>query len=530
MNRIDEPDAAMKKKIMVVDNSPLMLELMSDLFSKEGHQVLAAVDGLAALDLLQTETPDLIFIDLIMPNIDGKKLCQIIRSMHHLNGAYLVLLSATAAEEEIDLSKLGANAFIAKDKFSVLAPHLLGVVHELDRDSPQASAAKIMGMDSVYPREVTKELLSTKRHFELILGSMSEGILEVTLGARIVFANPAAISLLGLPEATLLGTRLSELFEDCDRKRVELLYRNLGTSPQAISDASPLRLNGKQLSLATLPVDGSENTVIVMLKDVSEQKQAEDALRQHREHLEELVVERTAALKTTNQRLQAEIEERRRAQELLKLSLKDKEVLLREVHHRTKNNMQIISSLLNLQSLKLKDPDVVPVFQDSQARIRAMALIHETFYQSKDLSAIGFKDYVMNLIQGLFAAYRLNNDAISLCVSVDNVALGIDSAVPCGLVINELVSNALKHAFPEKESGIITITARSNAQHLIELIVQDDGRGLPGGLDYRNTETLGLRLVVDIVENQLGGTVEPFNCSGTGFRITFRDKQYEGRA
>ena len=117
---------------MVVDNSPLMLKLMSDLFSNEGHQVLTAEDGLAALDLLQTSKPDIIFIDLIMPNIDGKKLCQIVRTMDHLNGVRLVVLSATAAEEEINLSELGANAYIAKGQFSTIAPHLLAVVSELD--------------------------------------------------------------------------------------------------------------------------------------------------------------------------------------------------------------------------------------------------------------------------------------------------------------------------------------------------------------------------------------------------------------
>ena len=519
----------MKKKIMVVDNSPLMLELMSDLFSKEGHQVLTAEDGLAALDLLQTYNPDIIFIDLIMPNIDGKKLCQIIRSMHHLNGVHLVILSATAAEEEIDLSELRANAYIAKGQFSAIAPHLLAVVNKLEHESPQTSAAKIMGIDRVYPREITKELLSTKKHFELILGSMSEGILEVTLEARIVFANPAAVALIGVAEANLLGARLSELFEDRNRKRVELLCEKLGASPQTIRDASPLTLNGKKLSLNTLPVSGNENKAIVILKDVSEQKRAEDELQQHREHLEELVVERTAALKKTNERLQAEINERKHAEELLKLSLRDKELLLREVHHRTKNNMQIISSLLNLQSLRLKNPDALSVFEDSQTRIRAMALIHETFYQSEDLTTIGFKDYVMNLTQGLFGAYRLKNNAIGLSVNVDSVTLGIDSAVPCGLVINELVSNALKHAFPEKGSGTITITARLNTEHIIELIVEDDGRGMPGEIDYRHTETLGLRLVVDIVEDQLGGTIEPLDGPGTGFRITFRDMQYKGR-
>jgi len=328
---------------MVVDNSPLMLELMSDLFSKEGHQVLTAEDGLAAMDLLQTYHPDIIFIDLIMPNIDGKKLCQIVRSMNHLNGVHLVILSATAAEDEIDWSDLGANAYIAKGQFSAVAPHLLAVVNELERESPQTPPANIMGIDRVYPREITKELLSTKKHFELILGSMSEGILEINLESRIVFANPAAVSLIGVSEATLLGTKLSELFEHPNRKRVELLCEKLGTSPQTISDASPLTLNGKQLSLNALPVSGNEDKAIVILTDVSEQKRAEDELQQYREHLEELVVERTAALKNTNERLQAEIDERTRAEKLLKLSLRDKEVLLREVHHRTKNNMQIIS-------------------------------------------------------------------------------------------------------------------------------------------------------------------------------------------
>lgn len=517
-------------EILVVDNSPLTLELMTDLLTEHGHQVLTAEDGVSALDILQNHVPQVIFVDLIMPNIDGIRLSQIIRRMDVLKDAYLVILSATAAEEDVDLALLGANEFIAKGKFSDTAPHILAAVAHAGSAHPRAVAQRITGLENVYPREITRELLSSKKHYEIVLGRMSEGILEISPTARIVYANPASVSLLGIPEQRLLGMSALEVFGVDNRGLVEAMLPKPGATVQAPLEEFHLCLRERILSLRTLPVNSNgTDRAIVIINDVTEQRRAEQDIRNHGALLEELVNLRTSELQETNLRLEHEIADRRRAEQLLKASLEDIQVLLREVHHRTKNNMQVISSLLDLQSAQITDENILSIFRDSQSRIRAMALIHETLYHAKTLNVVDLQDYVTKLTHGLCGAYRIGDAQVRLTIDIHKVFLGIDSAVPCGLIINELVANSLKHAFPDNRSGTITIAANCDNENLIELVVSDDGVGLPSDLDFRKTKTLGLQLVMGIVENQLGGTIKIIRTEGAGFKITFKEKQYKER-
>jgi len=215
-----------------------------------------------------------------------------------------------------------------------------------------------------------------------------------------------------------------------------------------------------------------------------------------------------------------DITERKQADEKIKASLKEKEVLLKEIHHRVKNNLQIISSLLKLQSSSIKDKHTLEMFKDSQSRIRTMALIHEKLYQSQDISRVNFAEYISNLAANLFRSYELVTTAINPIINVENIFLEIDVAVPCGLIINELVSNSLKYAFPDRRKGEIQIHLYFFNEHEIKLIVSDNGIGLPKDLDFKNTETLGLQLVSNLVE-QLEGTIEVNGHSGTEFRIKF---------
>lgn len=214
-----------------------------------------------------------------------------------------------------------------------------------------------------------------------------------------------------------------------------------------------------------------------------------------------------------------DISERRKAEEQVRISLKEKEILLREVHHRVKNNLQVISSLLNLQSSYVKDNQYRELFKESQNRIKTMALIHEKLYQSENLANVHFNEYVRTLVHWLIRSYEINQE-IALKLEVEDVSLGVDTAIPCGLIINELVSNSLKHAFPEKK-GEIKIGLRSENE-TIELIVSDNGVGIPDTVDFRNTETLGLRLVTILAEGQLGGKIRLQRQKGTEFHITFR--------
>jgi len=228
--------------------------------------------------------------------------------------------------------------------------------------------------------------------------------------------------------------------------------------------------------------------------------------------------------------------ERKRVEEQLNSSLKEKEVLLKEIHHRVKNNMQVISSLLNLQSGRIKSQDILEMFKESQDRIRSMSLIHERLYQSEDLARIDFSHYIQNLAKHLFQSYRIDPEAVVLQTDVRDVSLDINKAIPCGLIINELISNSLKYAFPQakkadKKKGKkgeidIQLTAENGK---VSLLVKDNGIGLPEDLDIEMADSFGLQLVTTLV-NQLNGNIDIKGKPGATFKITFdkAEKQVEG--
>ena len=214
-----------------------------------------------------------------------------------------------------------------------------------------------------------------------------------------------------------------------------------------------------------------------------------------------------------------DITDRVRVEEQIRASLKEKEALLKEVHHRVKNNMQIINSLLSLQGESIGDEQVLDIFKVSQNRIQSMALVHNRLYQSPNLAKVDFASYIRDLASMLFRSYKTYG-RIASSIDVPDVSLSIDNAIPCGLILNELVSNSLKHAFPEGREGEIRITLRP-LEGKFELVVSDNGVGIPEDLDIRNTKSLGFRLVTSLV-NQLDGEIELSRTEGTEFRITFK--------
>lgn len=214
-----------------------------------------------------------------------------------------------------------------------------------------------------------------------------------------------------------------------------------------------------------------------------------------------------------------DITQRKAAENQIRTSLHEKEVLLKEIHHRVKNNLQVITSLLSLQSARIPGAEIQAILKESQTRVKSMALVHEELYQSEDFSRVDFADYIRRLTANLFHTYQTGPVAVSLAVDVEKVYLTVDTAIPCGLIINELVSNALKHAFAGREEGSVTIRLqRDGATHI--LTVRDDGVGLPSEIDPWTTETLGLQLVSTLTR-QLGGALAVTREHGTSFEVRF---------
>ena len=215
-----------------------------------------------------------------------------------------------------------------------------------------------------------------------------------------------------------------------------------------------------------------------------------------------------------------DITPRKLAEGQLKASLREKEVLLKEIHHRVKNNLQIVSTLLDIQSGHTDDKQALEMFKESRGRVRSMALIHERLYRSQDLARVNFNEYVRQLAADLFQAYKVSDDAIVLEMDVDVPPLPIDIAIPCGLLINELITNAFKHAFTDATEGRLRVALHRSGDNANVLTVADTGTGFPRDLDFRNTTSFGLQLVITLVE-QLNGAIELKTDRGTEFSITF---------
>ena len=227
------------------------------------------------------------------------------------------------------------------------------------------------------------------------------------------------------------------------------------------------------------------------------------------------------AFNQMTQDLKTSINEHKIANRQIQKSLQEKEVLLREIHHRVKNNMQIISSLLLLSSQNIEDKKFIEILGDSQNRIHSMALIHEKLYQSENLAQINIHEYINDLGSNLMSSYGRKGNA-ELEIDVDNIPLNINYAVPCGLIINELITNSLKYAFPEGRNGTIKIAFKSIGSNMFQLSISDDGIGIPKDLDIRETKSLGLHLVTSLAENQLHGKLILNRDRGTEFQIVFK--------
>lgn len=223
-----------------------------------------------------------------------------------------------------------------------------------------------------------------------------------------------------------------------------------------------------------------------------------------------------------------DVTERKQNEESIRTSLREKELLLREIHHRVKNNMQVITSMLNLQARYVSDSRIAEMFLESRTRIKSMSLIHEMLYRSGDLAQVKMRGYVGRLVEELAAAYPDHAGRLRIEVNVAEITFGIDTAIPCGLVINELVSNAFKHAFPDGGEGMVRVRlSRAGEGYVLE--VADNGGGFPEGLDIHRTESLGLRLITTLAEDQLQGSMTVEGGEGTTVRIVFTEIVYARR-
>nr|WP_299963646.1 response regulator [Methanoregula sp.] len=257
--------------------------------------------------------------------------------------------------------------------------------------------------------------------------------------------------------------------------------------------------------------------------DITNRRLMESEIRSLNAVLEQRIADRTEALSKANQALEEENAQRLTVEDKLRSSLDEKTLLLKEIHHRVKNNLQIIASLLNLQSRYIRDEPTLAALRESQNRVRAMALVHEKLYRSEDLAHIDLNEYITFLGTGLFQFYGAKGRGIRFRLDMHDVDVDINTAIPLGLIINELISNSLKYAFPGGREGEVSISIKKE-EHILTVNFHDDGIGIPDSLDWKNTHSLGLQLV-NTLTDQMDGTIELDRTAGTTFILVLHEKQ-----
>lgn len=483
---------------------------------EQGHTVRLATDGLSALHQLKDYTPVLIFIDLIMPNIDGKKLCQMLRSNKKYDDTFLVMLSAISTEENIDFRAIGFNACIAKGPLKVVGGHIQSLLKELEHKGKGADGLCYEN-ENLSKRGITKELLSTKRHFELILSNMSESIFEMTADGTLIYLNGAALQTFNVIEEEVLAKPFVSLFSKEQQPMILGMLNEVKRVRMLKHMHPPVQINDLLLTFDLIAViDDTSKTMVVIMNNRTEQYKGEEILRQSARELEKRVSERTREIETINSSLQQEINERKKGEKKIQAALQEKELLLKEIHHRVKNNLQVISSLLGLQARQFEDPLLRDRFTETQNRVHSISIVHEKLYQSDDLARIKFEDYISNIVKNLLDSYGEISGNVKVEKDIEDLRIGIDIAIPCGLIINELVSNSLKHAFPEGKRGKIIIQFRNleNSQYILS--VRDNGIGIASEKNRRIN--LGMKIINTLVK-QLRGDMTISGDSGSEFSI-----------
>jgi PAS domain S-box-containing protein len=340
--------------------------------------------------------------------------------------------------------------------------------------------------------EAEHNRLTLVRHFEYLHKFANDIILLADRDHRILEANERACAVYGFSREELLGKLIPDLRPPQVRPDFEPTIREAERKGGLVFETLHQRRDGTifpvEISLRVFEIEGEKH----------------------------------------NQAIIRDITERKKAEEQAKAALSEKEVLLREIHHRVKNNMQIISSLLSLQSQSLQDPEIKSMFRESQDRIRTMALVHEKLYQTKDLSRIDFAEYIRSLAAYLFRTYQTEAGRVQLKTDMDKTFLDVNTSIPCGLIVNELVSNALKHAFPDERKGEIAIELRESEGGTLRLTVRDNGIGFPEGVDLWTTDSLGLQIVTLLVD-QIDGKIDVKRDRGTVFTLTFKPLSYKPR-
>jgi PAS domain S-box-containing protein len=462
------------KPILIVDDDPNLRKTLSNILQNKGYASIAIGTGKTALEKVKEASPAVALIDLRLEDISGMEVMRQIKE--HSPATECIVVTAHASQTSaIEAVNLGAYSYVQKP-YDI--DHLLVTIRR-----------------AIEKQEAEQALRESEALYHNLVETSQDLIWRCDVEGRFIFLNPAWEQTHGYTIKEMLGRQFTDFqTPEVAARDIQEFNRHLAGGSVIGYETSYISKSGDEIRLIfnAMPLLDADGNII------------------------------------GTQGTAYDVTERKRAEEQIKASLREKEVMLKEIHHRVKNNLQVISSLLDLQTESIRDPQIFQMFQDSQRRIHSMALVHEKLYQSQDLARIDFAEYIQSTVDYLLMAYGELARGVVPNIQVDGVLLGIDLAIPCGLIINELVSNALKYAFPEEnekelkgERREIKITFEA-CEGKYRLKVCDNGIGLPSELDIEQSPSLGLQLV-HILAQQLQGTLEIDRSEGVAFKLTFSE-------
>ena len=461
------------KNILAVDNDSIILRFLEEVLTNEGYTVKTASDGLDALSVVNGFVPDLFIVDLVMPNIDGEKLAMLLRSKKEYKKTPIVILSGIAPERRDSRITEYADCMIAKMPRKQLEKHLLRVIGDIQRGNYLQYKHTIVGYDEIHERVVTKELLYCNKHFEVLLANISDGYVELSGNYTIVYANKAALEIIGTTMENFLGGCFLDFFEEEARNTVSSFFNTVTDNFAALGNENPIAVNNRHVVLEVSPLQiAAYKSMLVVVKDITLQK-----------HIEE-------QLKNT----------------------------LKEINHRVKNNLVNITALANIE-LEAEKKTKRESIEDLISRIGSIEVMHELLYSGESFSEINIKTYITNFVEKVDIFYHKEDTTAAFNLDIEPLRFTTKLTTTIGIILSEFITNSFKYA---NDVGRVTISiSLRGAGNEYALVYSDSGTGLAGinSIDDLNTGT-GILLIKELVAG-LHGTFALDTAVTTTFSIRF---------
>ena len=463
-------------RILIVEDSADDTDLLVHYLKQNGFDI--SYKRVYAASTCKTamcqEQWDLVIADYSLPGFSGMEALAVYKE-NGLDMPFIIVSGTIGEDVAVEAMKAGAHDYILKDNLARLAP-------AIRRELRDAQVRR-------EHRRAEQALRESEAMYRTLFENSGTALVFIEADMTVSLINKEMEKLIGYPRSEIEGKRKWKEFipRQDDLARLQKYSRLLRQKPGIALDPFEFQLGDragkvKDVVAKIVMIPGTTKSLTSVL-DITARKQAENALSS---------------------------------------SLKEKEFLLQELNHRVNNNLQLISNLLRMQGKHITDKKAVSAFNESQNRIRSIALVHEKLYMTRGFYDISMREYIEDLTKHIFESFTARKNQIELALDVEDVPLDIERVIACGLIINELLSNSLKYAFPGRKKGTIAITLRHTGAGKIEIICQDNGIGMPEGLDIREAKSLGMQLIVNLAEKQLEGVLETKSGKGAYFKIIFR--------